>query len=136
MRKKYNVFKISKINKITISMALKLKEEMEKTKLFSEETRGISINAVPTDEDKFLKYLSCKYLNLKPEHGLPLLKQAYRQQYDIRDEYKECRRCGKIFRFDRKSKDFCSNRCRQRFYRDKRRGKKISTVTLRGVSNR
>ena len=79
---------------------------------------------IPIDGDKFLDYLCLKYLQLKPEDGIPLLKQAYRQQYNIEDSYKLCKYCEKPFRFTRSTSVFCSNRCRQKFYRSQREVKK------------
>jgi len=72
-------------------MAQGLKEEIEKTKPFKEAfLRDPESTHIPTDEDKFLEYLCSKHLNLKSEDGLPLLKEAFKQQYDIEDEYKLC----------------------------------------------
>ena len=83
MRKKYNVFHVSKINRKTIEIALKLKAEIEKTDLFNEVSCECSVNGVPLDKDKLLKHISCKYLNLKSEDGVPLLKKAFKIQYKI-----------------------------------------------------
>ena len=121
MREKYNTFNISKINNKTIRIAQGLKDDIEKTKPFKEAfLRDPESTHIPTDEDKFLEYLCSKHLNLKVEDGLPLLKEAFKQQYDIEDEYKLCKYCGKPFRFARKTSVFCSNRCRQRFYRNQK----------------
>lgn len=122
MREKYNVFQIGKINKTTIEIALHLKKEMRKTKSFNEKSIFTQVNAVPAEKEEFLKHLSYKYLNLKPADGIPLLKKAYKKQYSVEDEFKKCRQCGKVFNFDRRSKAYCSNRCRQKCYRNKRAG--------------
>lgn len=122
MREKYNVFRIGKINKTTIEIALQLKKEMEKPESFNEKFIFAQLNAVPVEKEEFLEHFSFKYLNLKPADGIPLLKKAYKKQYSVEDEYKKCRQCGKVFNFDRRSKAFCSNRCRQRCYRNKRAG--------------
>jgi len=120
MRKKYNIFRVSKINKTTIEISLKLKKKMEKTRSFKEEFRSIPLNLLPIEDDKLLAHLSYTYLYLKPEDGVPLIKKAFKIQHNVEDECDKCRQCGKIFYFQRKSKVFCSNRCRQRFYRNKR----------------
>ena len=122
MREKYNTFNISKINSKTIRIAQGLKDEVEKVKPFKEAfLRDPESTHIPTDEDKFLEYLCSKFLCLKVEDGIPLLKEAFKQQYDIEDEYKLCKYCKKPFRFARKTSVFCSNRCRQKFYRDQKR---------------
>ena len=128
MRQKYNVFTVSKINSKTIKIAQKLKEEIEKTKPFKEAFLQSGLVHVPVDEDKFLNYLCLKYLHLQSEDGIPLLKQAFKQQYDIEDEYKICKYCGKPFKFARETSVFCSNRCRQRFYRSQKRGERKCSV--------
>lgn len=126
MRRKYNVFDISKINKKTIELALQLKKEHNGYKeAFLKDPEN---NNVPVDENKFLEFISVKYLQLRYEDGIPLLKQAHKKQYKVEDEYKKCRQCNKIFRFTRKSKDFCSDRCRQRFYRNQKREEKKSSM--------
>lgn len=130
MRQKYNVFDISKINNKTIRIAQGLKDEIEKTKPFKEAfLRDSESIHVPTDEDKFLEYLCSKYLHLKVEDGIPLLKEAFKQQYDIEDEYKLCKYCGKPFRFARKTSVFCSDRCRQRFCRNKKEEEKTCSLS-------
>jgi len=123
MRKKYNVFDVSKINLKTISLAVTLKKQQEKTQSFEELdlSRNPDPNYAPCDKDALLEYLSVKYLHLKPENGIPLLKQAYKLQYKIEDEFKKCKQCGRLLRFEKKTKEFCSNRCRQRFYRNHKR---------------
>lgn len=128
MRKKYNIFDVFKVNLRTIRLAVALKKQQEKTIPFKEVNVQVVSNPsyVPLDNNNLLGYLSYKYLYLKPEDGIPLLKQAYKQQYKIEDEYKECRQCGRLFRFDKKSKVFCSSRCRQRFYRNQKRREKRS----------
>jgi len=134
MRQKYNVFNISKINSKTIETAQGLKKEIGKTKPFKEVfLRNPESAHIPIDEDKFLEYLCLKYLHLQAEDGVPLLKQAFKQQYNIEDEYKICKYCGKTFKFERESKNFCSERCRQRNQRHGRKNeKKTNGVTLRG----
>ncbi len=121
MRQKYNVFDVSKINNKTIKTAQRLKKEFEKTKPFEEVFLQNPESAhVPVDKHKFLEYLCLKYLHLKAEDGLPLLKQAFKQQYNVEDEYKLCKYCRKPFKFARPNSVFCSNRCRQRFYRNQK----------------
>ncbi len=89
MRQKYNVFNISKINNKTIRTAQRLKKEIEKTKPFKEVfLPNPESTHIPIDEDKFLEYLCLKYLHLQSEDGIPLLKQAFKQQYNVEDEYK------------------------------------------------
>jgi len=131
MRQKYNVFNISKINNKTIKLAQKLKDEIEKTKPFKEAFLHDpdSAHHVPTDEGEFLEFLCSKYLNLKVEDGFPLLKEAYRTQYNIEDEFKLCRYCRKPFQFTRITSVFCSDRCRQRFCRNKKEGVKTCSVS-------
>lgn len=132
MRQKYNVFDVSKINSKTIKIAQKLKEEIEKTKPFKEAfLRDPESTHVPIDDDKFLEHLCLKYLHLQSEDGIPLLKQAFKQQYNIEDEYNICKYCRKPFKFARANSVFCSDRCRQRFCRSQKRGgKKVLGVTL------
>jgi len=120
MRQKYSVFSISKINNITILKAQKLKKEIHKVKPFEEAFLPNSKLAyIPIDEDKFLEYLCLKYLHLQSEDGIPLLKQAFK--HNIEDEYKICKYCEKPFQFTRSTNVFCSNRCRQKFYRSQKR---------------
>jgi len=122
MRQKYNVFNISKINNKTIEMALKLKGEIERTKPFEKAfLRDPKSTHIPIDEDKFLEYLCLKYLHLQSEDGIPLLRRAFKRQYAIEDEYKICKYCEKPFQFTRTTSVFCSNRCRQKFYRSQKR---------------
>lgn len=130
MREKYNVFNVSKINIRTISLAVALKEEQEKTQSFEEANlQGDSDPSyAPYDKDALLEYLSVKYLHLKPEDGIPFLRQAFKQQYKIEDDHKKCRQCGRVFEFEKKTKEFCNNRCRQRFYRNQKRREKKSSV--------
>ena len=135
MRQKYNTFNISKINNITILKAQRLKKEIHKVKQFKEVfLQDPGSSHIPLDKDKFLGYLCLKYLQLKPEDGIPLLKQAYRQQYRIEDEFKLCEYCGKPFKFERKSRDFCSDRCRQRNQRHRKNKKKDQWCHDKGVS--
>jgi len=124
MREKYNVFSISKINTKTIVIALRLKAKAEKIKKFDEVDPDFFGIMVPVDKNRFLGYMSCKFLFLKPEDGIPLLKQAFKQQYNIEDEYKICKYCEKPFKFERVTSVFCSNRCRQKFYRNQKKGKR------------
>lgn len=124
MREKYNVFDLSKINQTTIAIALKLKSKADKAKKFDEVDPDFVGSAVPVDKNRFLGYMSCKYLHLKPEDGVPLLKQAFKQQYKIEDEYKLCKYCEKPFKFERATSVFCSNRCRQKFYRNQKKSEK------------
>lgn len=129
MRQKYNVFNISKINNKTIRTAQRLKKRIEKTKPFKEVfLPNPELAYVPIDEDKFLEYLCLKYLHLRSEDGVPLLKQAFKQQYNIEDEYKICKYCEKPFKFARATSVFCSNRCRQKFYRSQKKGVKKCLV--------
>lgn len=122
MRQKYSVFSISKINNITILKAQRLKKQIGKTKPFKEVfLPNPESTHIPIDEDKFLEYLCLKYLHLQSEDGVPLLKQAFKQQYQIEDEHKLCQYCEKPFRFERSTSVFCSNRCRQKFYRSQKR---------------
>ena len=130
MREKYNTFNISKINNKTIKVAQKLKKEIEKTKPFKEALlRDPELAHVPIDEDKFLEYLCLKYLHLQSEDGVPLLKDAFKQQYDVEDEYKLCNYCRKPFKFARANSVFCSDRCRQRFCRNQKRGERECSVS-------
>ena len=126
MRNKYNVFDVSKVNLKTIDLAVTLKKQQEKIRSFENlDIRGNpDPNYAPCDKDGLLEYLSVKYLHLKPEDGIPLLKEAYKQQYKIEDEFKKCKQCGRLFRFIKKTKEFCCNRCRQRYYRNHKRGVK------------
>lgn len=129
MREKYNTFNISKINNKTIKIAQGLKKEIGKTKPFKEAfLQDPESSHIPTNEDKFLEFLCSKYLHLQSEDGIPLLKQAFKQQYVVEDEYKICKYCGKPFKFARKTSVFCSNRCRQRFYRSQKRGERKCSV--------
>ena len=130
MRRKYNIFKISKVNKKTIEIALQIKNKNDYKEV---SLRNPENNNVPVEEYKFLGYISYKYLNLKPDDGIPLLKQAFKLQYKIEDEHKECKQCGKLFTFTRKSKDFCSNRCKQRFFRNQKSKKKDRDCYVKGV---
>ena len=129
MRQKYNVFSVSKINTKTINIALKLKSKAEKIKKFDEVDPDFVGSMVPVDKNRFLEFMSCKYLFLKPEDGIPLLKQAFKMQYGIEDEYKICKYCGKPFKFERKSRDFCSDRCRQRNQRHRKINEKRPMVS-------
>jgi len=117
MRKKYNTFDISKINVKTIEIARKIKNETSKTKKLRAAFLMDSDTPIPKDKDKLLDFLSVKYLNLKPEDGVSILKQAVKKQYNIEDEFKTCKNCKRPFSFERSTSVFCSNRCRQRFYR-------------------
>jgi len=129
MRQKYNVFAISKINKRTIEIARKLKGDIEKVNPFKKSfLLNSELSHVPIDKSEFLEYLCTKYLQLKAEDGLPLLKEAFKQQYNVEDEYKLCKYCGKTFQFARPTSVFCSNRCRQRFYRNQKSEKRKSSV--------
>lgn len=129
MRQKYNTFNIPKINNKTIKIALKLKKDVEKDKPFKEAfLRNPESPHVPTDDVAFLNFLCYKYLHLKPRDGIPILKQAYKQQYNIEDEYKICKYCKKPFQFARNTSVFCSGRCRQRFYRNQKRMVRKSSV--------
>jgi hypothetical protein len=123
MRKKYNVFDISKINNKTISLAVTLKKEQEKTQSFEEASLlgDSNPNYAPYDKNALLEYLSVKYLHLKPSDGIPLIKQAFKMQYKVEDEYKKCKQCGRLFRSEKNTKVFCSGRCRQRFYRSQKK---------------
>lgn len=124
IRERYNTFHISKINNGTIDIALRLKKELEKTTLLKEASLVNPEPAhIPTDEAKFLEYLCLKHLHLTVEDGLPLLKQAFKEQYKTEDEYRLCKYCNKPFKFTRANSIFCSNRCRQRFYRNKQQGR-------------
>lgn len=103
---------------------MRLKRELEKIILLKEASLANPESAhIPTDEAKFLEYLCLKYLHLNAENGLPLLKQGFKEQYKTEDEYRLCKYCGKPFRFVRANSIFCSNRCRQRFYRNKQQGR-------------
>lgn len=130
MRKKYNIFNVSKINNKTIKIAQRLKKEIGKTKPFKEAVLpNPESTHIPIDEDKFLEYLCLKYLHLQSEDGVPLLKQAFKQQYNIEDEYRFCKYCGKPFKFARATNIFCSDRCRQRNQRHGKTNEKRPMVS-------
>ncbi len=83
MIQKHKTFNISKINNKTIKLAQILKKEIEKTMPFKETFLPNPEAPIPLDGDNFLGYLCLKHLHLKPEDGIPLLEQAFKQQYNI-----------------------------------------------------
>ena len=131
MRKKYNVFDPHKITTETIRIALQLKKQLPPG-IHEVKLRDTNFNLVPTGDHNFLEWMSAKYLKLSYEDGIPLLKKAMQQQYNIDDEYKLCKYCNKPFPYIKVSKEFCNHKCQMRF---KRWGKKTDGVTLSRISS-
>ena len=116
MRQKYNTFDPYKINKKTITIALKLKKQLPPG-IKEVSLRDPDPNLVPTGRTPLLRWLCAKYLHLTLEDGLPILKQAQKTQFNIDDEYKLCEYCHKPFPYTRASKKFCNHKCQMRFKR-------------------
>ena len=132
MRQKYIMFDHTKIDKNTIAIALELKKQLPPGSVREVSLRNPNPNLVPTgDNKKFLAWICAKYLHLPADAGIPILKQAYKQQYHISNEYKLCRYCGKPVPFTRATKEFCNAKCRKRF--ERWGPKQTNGVTLRPI---
>jgi len=128
MRQLYNVFDETKIDRETIRIALELKKQLPPT-VRQVSLRDPNSNYVPVERKQFLSWMCAKYLHLSFEDGLPLLKQAMKQQYNMDDSFKLCEYCGKPFPFTRATKKFCNSKCRKRFERWGRKGSTGVTVS-------
>lgn len=75
------------------------------------------------DPEELLGYFSKRHLYMKPQEGIRILQAAYNQTYNIG---KKCKQCGKIIppssRLGR-TKEYCSNACRQKHSRQKNKNK-------------
>ncbi|MBE3137016.1 MAG: hypothetical protein IMZ43_06450 [Thermoplasmata archaeon] len=115
MRQKYNVFDPTKITAETIQIALTLKKQGD----YREATLNEPDTPIPTDRQRFIDYLCAKYLSMTREDGEPLLRQAYRKQFNVEETHRVCPTCRKPFTFTRASKIYCSQRCRIKAFRNK-----------------
>lgn len=79
-----------------------------------------AMNICPTDGDSLLAHLSRRYLYMNPKCGSKIIVEAYNEYHG---KGAKCKRCGKIITQAKKgrSKRYCSDKCRQRDYRDRRR---------------
>jgi len=116
MRQLYNVFDPTKITRETIRVALQLKKQLS-LNIQRVELRTADSNLVTIEQTGFLEWMCAKYLHLSLEDGLPLFKQAMKQQYHVEDSFRLCKYCGKPFPFTRATKEFCDSKCRKRFER-------------------
>ena len=77
-----------------------------------------------TDDKSLLSTLSRKYLHLNPKYGIPLLKKAYQEYYNLDTM---CAYCRKQFISNNRGRNakYCSDSCRYMAYRKRQREKGI-----------
>ena len=81
MKEQSNSFDPDKVNAETFKLAFQLKKEIEKTKKLKKVKLQNPDKPIPLESDKFIKYMILKYLNISVKEGLPIVKQAYIEQY-------------------------------------------------------
>jgi len=90
MREKYNVFDSKKITMDTIRIALQLKKQLPPG-IHEVCLLNTNPNLVPTNEHDYLSWMCAKFLKLSYDDGVPLLKNAMRQQFNMADVFKLCK---------------------------------------------
>jgi len=85
-------------------------------------------NIPATEMNVLLAGLSRKYLKMNPKYGIPIIKGAYQEYYGTG---RRCAYCGKIIppsTGQGRTKKYCSDRCKQRAYRERKRKNKGSYI--------
>jgi len=85
---------------------------------------------IPTNPDSdMLEYLSRKYLYMNPKYGIKIIIEAYNEYYDTGGKCAYCGRTLPPSGGQGRTKKYCSDRCKQRAYRERKRKNNGSAVT-------
>jgi hypothetical protein len=96
-------------------------QEINKLNHYSRKIEQMPVWRFPEDKELLLRWLAIRKLHINSEIGAKLIVDAYHTFYNLKTKCKQCKK-GFIQKTKGRKKEFCSNSCKQKYYRRKKAG--------------